>query len=705
MRAKPSYAVWTYGLVLTCAVWAPELRAGPVRAINCGGSAVGDFQADYNYSGGNVYQTSHSIAGGSAPQYVYQTERNSVSPLTYKFGVLTPRGNYSVRLHFAEIYWSGAGQRLFDVSINGVQVLDDYDIYVAAGGQYRGVQESFTAYADTQGWIIITFTTEKDRAKCSGIEIDGAPTSLEPLLWAEVEPPFPTAQDEVSIALGGMWNNSCLPNRFDVSIVGCDIYIDVNAQYPEGTMCLQAFMPWKGSVSAGRLLPDTYLVYASARGSPYKLMTQFTVEPASGMITAWYVDDDALLDPGPGDPCVSDPAENGSSLHPFDRIQEAIDTAQDGQTVVVLPGVYRETINFLGKSICVSGAGTRGPEGRTIPYPVIDGNDQGTAVTFAGNEHPSTLLSGFVITRGRGVLAGGILCQGSQPTIANCLVAGNRALGASGGGGVYCADSEAVFVNCTITGNHAGTGGAGFYSVSSHNMILNSILWADLPREIASPYVPPAAALPTVACTDVQGGFAGQGNLSQDPLFVRPGFWADPQDPNLLTEPNNVQAIWVQGDYRLQGQSPCMDAGDSQYVVGKIEKDLEGDPRVINQRVDMGCDEYNPVSVQRNLTACYEDQCFSLAKHPGAADPERTYIGHTTVFFLMNFQAKLSAAVTAASAAGGTWTGWLVPEVVGPGLCQSELWVRGEDVQIGLLPVQVEDVLLARVKVETELAP
>ncbi len=73
--------------------------------------------------------------------------------------------------------------------------------------------------------------------------------------------------------------------------------------------------------------------------------------------TIWYVDDDAPNDPGPGDPTVSDPVEDGTAAHPFDAIEEGIDAATAGDTVLVLDGTYtgagNKNLEFAGKAISV----------------------------------------------------------------------------------------------------------------------------------------------------------------------------------------------------------------------------------------------------------------------------------------------------------------------------------------------------------------
>jgi hypothetical protein len=59
---------------------------------------------------------------------------------------------------------------------------------------------------------------------------------------------------------------------------------------------------------------------------------------------------------------------------------------------------------------------------------------------------------------------------------------------------------------------------------------------------------------------------------------------------------------FYQMDYHLLPASPCIDAGDLNYVAGPNETDLDGNPRVINGRIDMGAYELNPLDLLLALT-------------------------------------------------------------------------------------------------------
>jgi beta-glucanase (GH16 family) len=155
--------------------------SGDVAAIDSGGAAVGIFSADMDFSGGSASSTTAAIntshVTNPAPQAVYQTER--FGAFTYTIPNLTADASYSVKLHFAEIYWSAAAKREFNVLINGTTVLTNFDVFAAAGGENIAIAKTFTATASSTGTITIQFTTgAADLPKVSGIEVAPAVAAL-----------------------------------------------------------------------------------------------------------------------------------------------------------------------------------------------------------------------------------------------------------------------------------------------------------------------------------------------------------------------------------------------------------------------------------------------------------------------------------------------------------------------------------------------
>jgi photosystem II stability/assembly factor-like uncharacterized protein len=151
------------------------------EAVNAGGSTVSNFLSDTDYSGGQPYTSTASVdlsgVTNPAPESVYQSVR--YGNLTYTFPHLAPNTSYNVRLHFNELYWGtslaggngGTGSRVFNVSINGSNVLSNFDIYQTAGGANKAIVEPFTTTSDSNGKITIVFTTVTDNAMVNGIEL------------------------------------------------------------------------------------------------------------------------------------------------------------------------------------------------------------------------------------------------------------------------------------------------------------------------------------------------------------------------------------------------------------------------------------------------------------------------------------------------------------------------------------------------------
>ena len=143
--------------------------------INAGGAASGSWIADAGFSGGTVSSTTSAIdtsrvSQPAPPQAVYQTQR--YGPMTYTLGGLTPGRSYTIQLHFAEQTWTAAGQRRFNVSINGTRVLADFDVFATTGGRYRASEQNFGAQADAAGKITVQFTAgTADQPQVSGIAV------------------------------------------------------------------------------------------------------------------------------------------------------------------------------------------------------------------------------------------------------------------------------------------------------------------------------------------------------------------------------------------------------------------------------------------------------------------------------------------------------------------------------------------------------
>ena len=114
--------------------------------------------------GGSSYRGSASIAN-TADDFIYQSER--YGNFSYLFAV--PNGVYDITLHFAEIYWNGPNQRIFNVRLEaGGLVLDRYDIY-AINGKNNAISMTFSGIRVADGQLNINFVTVKDNAKVSAI--------------------------------------------------------------------------------------------------------------------------------------------------------------------------------------------------------------------------------------------------------------------------------------------------------------------------------------------------------------------------------------------------------------------------------------------------------------------------------------------------------------------------------------------------------
>ena len=149
------------------------------QLINSGGFTYGDWQSDRNFSGGSTYRPNVSVAN-TDDDPLYSSERFGNFDYTFKIG----NGNYSVNLKFAEIWWGshggGVGSRVFNVTMEGQQVLSNFDILTKVP-QMTAYDQSFLVEV-TDGILNINFRTVKDNAKISAINVTKLNNIISPII-------------------------------------------------------------------------------------------------------------------------------------------------------------------------------------------------------------------------------------------------------------------------------------------------------------------------------------------------------------------------------------------------------------------------------------------------------------------------------------------------------------------------------------------
>ena len=181
--------------------------------------------------------------------------------------------------------------------------------------------------------------------------------------------------------------------------------------------------------------------------------------------TTWRVDADNTS--GPWD---------GTRLQPYQYIQDAIDSANNGDTVLVAEGTYFENIDFNGKAITVTSYDPGDPT--VVEATVIDGGENDSVVKIVSVEGMGARLSGFTVQNGQAIKGGGIYCEGSTARVTNNRIIDNAASEDEGGdgGGIYSSDSSITISYNTIDNNFTGDHGAGICSRdSSVTIVSNSI--------------------------------------------------------------------------------------------------------------------------------------------------------------------------------------------------------------------------------------
>ena len=233
-------------------------------------------------------------------------------------------------------------------------------------------------------------------------------------------------------------------------------------------------------------------------------------------------------------------------------------------------------------------------------------NDNGGGM----NNHNSFLeLINCTFSCNSASFGGGIYSDDSILMLTNCPFSGNSA---NSGGGIYSRDIILTVTNCTLIGNSgyginnstsystlnsctfAGNSGAGLYYDDDITLSLsNCIFWGN--TEQIRPQNPQGYGNSTLTTSYsyIQGGWIGEDNIDVNPLLTPDG--------------------------HLQSNSPCINVGDVDAIQANNESDIDGDPRIHGDGVDIGGDEF--IDSDGNDLPDWWETRYSGANDP-AGDPD-----------------------------------------------------------------------------------
>lgn len=151
--------------------------------VKCGGPAYTDskgqvWSADMDSNGGLVSTVTGPVSGTNDPT-LFQDGRmpSDTAPLVYTFPVAN--GSYHANLYFAELYDGDAfaGGRVFNVKVEGTTVLQNFDIFAAAGANAALIKGVDFAVTNGSATIELDNVPGHDRGKIAAIEILSNATS------------------------------------------------------------------------------------------------------------------------------------------------------------------------------------------------------------------------------------------------------------------------------------------------------------------------------------------------------------------------------------------------------------------------------------------------------------------------------------------------------------------------------------------------
>ena len=396
------------------------------------------------------------------------------------------------------------------------------EIYISSG--------SVTAtYSDIEGGWTGTGNIDEDPLFVDPVSGDYHLQPASPCIDAG-DPASPLDPDGTIADMGAYYFHQYFGPVWHISTTGSDITGNGSEQFPFAT--IQHGINSSSNTDTVLVQPGTYVENINFNGKLITIGSLFLTTQDTTYISSTIID-----------------GNNSGSVVTFE-------TGED--TTTVLCG-FTITNGTAGYS---NGGGIRCDESSPSLDNIIISNNSafhGGGI-YCNSSSPN--LENVIISNNSAFHGGGILCIESSPGLINVTIKGNYAFGISGtgggiccvsnsnpsfgnvtisgnsasyGGGIDCISSSPSLMNVTISGNTATSFGGGIFCQIANPSLINSILWNDSPQEI---YIESGSV--TATYSDIEGGWAGTGNINADPLFVDPG----------------------NGDYHLQPASPCIDAGD-----------------------------------------------------------------------------------------------------------------------------------------------
>ncbi|MBN2444071.1 MAG: S8 family serine peptidase [Spirochaetales bacterium] len=345
----------------------------------------------------------------------------------------------------------------------------------------------------------------------------------------------------------------------------------------------------------------------------------------------------------PYDPVLEVPAEYGT-------IQQAIDAAWNGASVVVSPGIYTETISYNGKSITVKSTDPDNPQ--VVAGTIIGSPGINTHVVYCGYfETKESLLSGFTINTTQ---SAGIYISSASPTIQKCRIVDIDGMGQDLKSGIHIISGAPIIEDVDIENYMYGMTialsasplirnstitncGYGITTFDVNNMILentiihhNSIAALVIMNSVditirnnliydneAGINIVNSKRITMTGNTiahNLNKGISLSGISTTDITVHSSIIWGhlieieylDSAAPIDLTyscvggvQNNGTGVIHVSPDfvdaandnYHINNSSPCRDAGKPGYQALASEVDMDSQPRIMGNTIDMGVDE------------------------------------------------------------------------------------------------------------------